>query len=318
MISVVVPVYNVEKYLKKCIDSVLKQSFKDFELILVDDGSTDNSGAICDEYADDENIKVVHKENGGLADARNVGIDNSTGDYITFLDSDDFIKKDYLSILYNIAIKTKTDVVISKFINFYEGREPNENGDEDYKFSVVSKEECYRKMLLQEDIDVSATAKMYAKRVFDNIRFVKGQLYEDINIVDQVIEKANGIAITDYAGYCYLQRKGSIMYGNFNESRMSLLQATDRLLQLMKSKYPHNIEAAIYRDIYCSFHLLGRSVMDDDYKEISNQLRKRILSQKKFIFKSRFCQKKEKLATLVLMFGLPVYKLIWKNYKRDI
>ena len=105
-ISIIVPVYNVEKYLKRCIDSILNQSFTDFELILVDDGSTDNSGEIIDEYAiKDERIKVIHKENGGLSSARNVGIEYSKGNYIAFVDSDDYINKNMYKILYKNAIK---------------------------------------------------------------------------------------------------------------------------------------------------------------------------------------------------------------------
>lgn len=318
MISVIIPVYNVEKYLEKCINSVLNQSYEDFEIILVDDGSTDNSGVICDKYSEIKKVKVIHKENGGLADARNVGIDNSNGEYITFLDSDDYIKNDYLNSLYSIAIETKSDIVISKFKNFYEGQEFSEDEKKDFKCSVVSKEECYRKMLLQDEIDVSATAKLYARYIFDNVRFIKRQLYEDINIVDQIIEKSKSIAITDYEGYYYLQRKGSIMYGNFSMSRMSLIEATERLLKLMQSKYPVNIDAAKYRYIYCTFHLLGRSIMDDDYNEVSKQLRQRIMNEKKFIFKSGLCHKKEIVATVILMLGLPVYKWAWKRYKSDM
>lgn len=318
MISVVIPVFNVEKYLRKCIDSVLNQSYKDYEIVLIDDGSTDDSGRICDEYAKNEKIRVIHKENGGLADARNVGIDNSFGEYITFLDSDDYIKNDYLSTLYSIALETGSDVVISKFVNFYEKQEIIDNEMSNFKYNLISKEECYRKMLLQDGIDVSATAKLYSNHIFNNIRFVKGQLYEDINIVDQIIETAGNIAVTDYAGYYYLQRTGSIMYGSFSMARMSLIEATERLLKLMKEKYPANVDAAKYRYIYCSFHLLGRSIMDDEYYEVSKELRKRILKEKTFIFKSGLCKKKEIMATVFLIMGLHTYKLVWKSYKKNM
>ena len=110
-ISVIVPVYNVEKYLTKCVDSIMNQTYKDLEIILVDDGSTDNSGKICDEYVKkDKRFKVIHKKNGGLSDARNVGIKNSTGEYLSFIDSDDYIDNDMIECLYNACIKNNADI----------------------------------------------------------------------------------------------------------------------------------------------------------------------------------------------------------------
>lgn len=316
MISIIVPIYNVEKYLKKCIESVLNQTYKNFELVLVDDGSFDNSGIICDEYGDIENIVVVHKVNGGLADARNKGIEVSRGDYITFLDSDDYIRSDYLETLYNILCKTSADIVISNFINVYEDEPIIEKSIKKIEYKCISKSECYRRMLLQDGIDVSSTAKLYSKRIFDSIRFKKGQLYEDINIISDVIEKTQNIAITNYAGYFYLQRLGSIMYSDFKSERLVLLDATNRLIELMKEQYPENIDAARYRDIYCTFHLLGRSIVNNNFKQISTIFRNKIIKNKSFIFSSSLFDNKEKIATLFLWFGLPVYKFFWKIYKK--
>lgn len=316
MISIIVPVYNVEKYLKKCIESVLNQTYKNFELVLVDDGSTDNSGVICDGYGDKENIVVVHKANGGLADARNKGIEVSRGEYITFLDSDDYIKSDYLETLYNILYKTGADIVISNFINIYEKKITIENPTKKIKYKCISKSECYRRMLLQDGIDVSSTAKLYSKNIFDSIRFKKGQLYEDINIISDVIEKAQNIAITNYAGYFYLQRFGSIMYSDFKSERLVLLDATNRLIDLMKEEYPENIDAARYRDIYCTFHLLGRSIVNNNYKQLSMMFRNKIINNKSFIFGSSLFDYREKIATLILWSGLTAYKFFWKIYKK--
>ncbi|WP_455719406.1 glycosyltransferase family 2 protein [Agathobacter sp.] len=314
MISVIVPVYNVEKYLEKCIESILHQTYKDFELVLIDDGSSDSSGIICDEYGDRDNIVIVHKTNGGLADARNRGIEISRGDYITFIDSDDYIRSDYLETLYEVLCKTDVDIVISNFINIHEGKNITQNITKNLEYGRISKSECYRRMLLQDGIDVSSTAKLYSKRIFDAVRFKKGQLYEDINIISDVVERATNIAITNYAGYFYLQRLGSIMYSEFKTERLVLLDATNRLINLMKERYPENVEAAMYRDIYCTFHLLGRSIVDNKYTKISSTLRKKIINNRTFIFNSCLFDNKERIATLILLAGLPVYKFFWKIY----
>ena len=126
-ISIIVPVYNVEKYLEKCVRSILAQTFTDFELILVDDGSPDSSGAMCDQFAEqDQRVKVIHKENGGLSDARNAGIEIATGEYLGFVDSDDYIADDMYELLYTNIVKEDADLSICGIYDVYEGKEPVE------------------------------------------------------------------------------------------------------------------------------------------------------------------------------------------------
>ncbi|MFR2551722.1 MAG: glycosyltransferase [Clostridioides difficile] len=126
-ISIIVPVYNVEKYLEKCVRSILAQTFTDFELILVDDGSLDSSGAMCDQFAEqDQRVKVIHKENGGLSDARNAGIELATGEYLGFVDSDDYIADDMYELLYTNIVKEDADLSICGIYDVYEGKEPVE------------------------------------------------------------------------------------------------------------------------------------------------------------------------------------------------
>jgi glycosyltransferase involved in cell wall biosynthesis len=132
-ISIIVPVYDVEKYLKKCVDSILNQTFKDFELILVDDGSPDNSGAICDQYAEkDSRVRVIHKENGGLSDARNAGIEVARGKYLGFVDSDDFVNEDMYKQLYTSIIENNADLSICGIFDLYEGKTPIKKTEKNY------------------------------------------------------------------------------------------------------------------------------------------------------------------------------------------
>lgn len=317
MVSIIVPVYNVEKYIDKCIQSILNQTFQDYEVILVDDGSTDNSGKVCDTYRLDSKIKVIHKENGGLSDARNVGLDVCRGDYVLFIDSDDYVKDDYVETLVNIAHSADADLVISHYINVYEEKLP-ESEDVNKTFQLITKSECYRRMLLQNGIDVSSVAKLYRSTILKKIRYTKGRLYEDIDVIDKIIEESHQIAVTDYVGYYYLQRTGSIMYGEFNEKRLALLESAEHLLQLMKEKYPENIDAAIRRYVYCNFHLLGRSIVDRKYIIISKQLRKNILKYKRNIFFEKIFNRKERMATIILLLGLLPFEMIWRKYKKRI
>lgn len=314
-VSIIVPVYNVEKYIEKCIQSILTQTYKDYELILVDDGSTDDSGKICDSFEFHSKIKVIHKENGGLSDARNAGIDVCSGRYILFIDSDDYVKNDYVDTLVTIAYGADADLVISRSVSFYEGELPVRQ-DEGKTFEKINKSECYRRMLLQDGIDVSSWAKLYRRTIFERIRFSKGRLYEDIDIIDKIIEVSHQIVVTDYAGYYYRQRKDSIMYGQFSESRLVLLRSIERLMELMGEKYPENMDAAKRRYVYCNFHLLGRSILDEKYAPFSRQFRNNILKYKKEIFIRDIYTVKERFATLLLLPGLFPFKIVWGRYKK--
>lgn len=314
MISVIVPVYNVENYIRKCIESILNQTYRNFELIIVDDGSTDGGGKLCDEYEVYSYVKVIHKENGGLSDARNCGLDNAKGEYITFIDSDDWIEKDFLQKLINIAEETGADLVVSQIQVVYDNhKDPVDKNS--IAFEKVSREVCYRKMLLQEGVDVSASAKLYKSELFQNIRYAKGLLYEDLYIISDIIEKTDTIVITDYTGYYYLQRQGSIMYGKFTENRLDLLKGIEKLKVLMEKRYPNNSDAAFHREIYCTFHLLGRSILSDEYIEYSKKFRKDVVDHLKDILVSNLFTIKEKCAAIILACGLKLYKRIWLKYK---
>lgn len=313
-ISVIVPIYNVEKYLKKCIDSIIFQTYRDFELILVDDGSTDRCPEICDDYAKKyDYIRVIHKKNGGLSDARNVGICNSKCNYITFIDADDYINPHFLEIMLDAIIKYSADIVISGLNNCYEDQKIVEQLD-NVESNIFSKEQVYKKILMQDGIDVSANAKLYKKEIFKDIKYPVGQLYEDIQIIDKIIERCNKIVITTYLGYNYLQRSGSIMYSKMSDDRLVLLDKAHELLEFINKNYPNISNAAIRRYIYCNFHILGRSILSNEYLGVCKKIRKDIMGYKKNIFFDNIYSKKEKLATFVLIFGLRIYKLFWKLY----
>lgn len=219
-LSIIVPVYNVEKYLKKCVESILCQTFSDYELILVDDGSTDNCPAICDEYARmDCRVRVIHKKNGGLSDARNAGLGIARGIYVGFVDSDDFIHPQMYEALMFLGEKSMADMVQCEFCKFF--------ADEEAVIKEIEVEEISAQLFTGEEIigdfndkkqiiHSTVCNKIYQRAIFQNIKFPKGYFYEDSYIHLSTLEKARIIAKTSVALYFYRQRSGSIMHSEYS------------------------------------------------------------------------------------------------------
>lgn len=207
-ISIIVPVYNVEKYIIKCLESVKRQSFDNFECLIIDDGSKDNSIELAEKYVKDDNrFKIYHKENGGLSDARNYGINLSKGEYLFFLDSDDYIADTLLADAYQMAKKHDSDIVCFDMMYVYEDGRDNEissGGD----FEVTSYQE--NKSLIF--INNSANNKLYKRRFLEDKRFIKGMWYEDLAVVPTWLARANNVSHVGKALYYYVQRSGSISH----------------------------------------------------------------------------------------------------------
>lgn len=223
LLSVIVPVYNVEKYICKCVDSILNQTYKNLEIILIDDGSKDSSGAKCDELAKKDNrIKVYHKENGGLSDARNYGIQKSTGKYLGFVDSDDFINLNMFQILmdnikqYDADISTCARITINEGTNIdtYTKNEPNEPK------CLTSRDAIIDLFTKNEYVFHAAWDKIYKRELFRNIEFPVGRLFEDAAIMYRLFEKAKTIVTTKSKLYYYIQRNGSISNCSYNERKV--------------------------------------------------------------------------------------------------
>ena len=215
LISIIVPVYKVEKYLEKCIESILTQTYKNIEVILVDDGSPDNCPAICDRYAvKDNRIRVIHKKNGGLSDARNAGLAVAKGDFISFIDSDDFVSKDFCELLLEASIKEKADMAICNYLVV------DEDGNliQEKNLHLPIKDGCINS---QEFIKgycgkygwyyVIACNKIYKKKLFENIKYPIGKQHEDAFVIHHLAKQCNRIACIKKGLYFYVQRKGSIM-----------------------------------------------------------------------------------------------------------
>lgn len=252
-ISVIVPVYNVEKYIHKCLDSILNQTFTDFEVILVDDGSPDNCGNICDEYAKTDNrIIVIHRVNGGLSAARNSGIDwafqNSNSEFLTFIDSDDSVSETYLERLIN-SIDDNADIVTCKLQFLIEETHKIEV---DGSFGTTpeyftGKEAVIHLYKMDNKVRTEAWAKLYRKKMFRNIRFPEGKIHEDQFIIPILLYNSrNVIAINDPL-YTYYIRNNSITHGNFSAKRFDDIDALQSCEDFFKEKNETEITELVSR-----------------------------------------------------------------------
>ena len=213
LISVIVPIYNVEPYLKPCIDSIINQTYKNLEIILIDDGSTDNCPAICDEYAQNDNrITVIHKKNSGQSDARNIGIEKSTGDYIFFVDSDDYIELSAIGKLLNISLSNNSDLVVADiFIVSFEQNVFFQQKNENHLVNYNSQEAAKHYV----DKPWGPWNKLYKKQVHKNVFFPSGKIHEDEAIMFQILKNCNIITQTTEKLYYYRKRPNSTTSKNY-------------------------------------------------------------------------------------------------------
>jgi len=250
-VSVIVPVYRVEKYLLKCIDSILAQTFRDFELLLVDDGSPDRCGEFCDAYAlADNRVRVIHKENGGLSSARNAGIDAASGAYILFVDSDDYLPPNHVGVLYDLLIKYDADIAAGS-VQYVPG--PNICHSE----TLFTRSQCIEAILYRNGITDCACSKLYKASLFQDTLFTEGILSEDFDLFYRLFSKADSVAVTDQTTYFYVQRSGSLLSQKFNRQFLNRMDICERLISDVSRDCPRILPAAYSRAVDENVWLYG-------------------------------------------------------------
>ncbi|MGL5752407.1 MAG: bifunctional glycosyltransferase/CDP-glycerol:glycerophosphate glycerophosphotransferase, partial [Paraclostridium sp.] len=270
-VSIVVPIYNVEKYIHRCVDSIINQSYKNLEIILVNDGSLDNCGSISEEYAKKDNrIKVVHKENGGLSDARNFGMKKITGEYTFFLDSDDWITADIIENLVKVSIENNADVVQSGFYYAYEDyllfddRYYKEN-----ELVILDNKTLMKELVINDKIKNFAWGKLYKTTLVKEIPFKKGVLFEDVFWAHKVMQKVSTYAVFNKPMCYYLQRSDSIS-GNYNIKNLDIIDGLIERHEFIENNYKE-LKYYSYKRILktCLMHyeLLEKSSQVDKNKE---------------------------------------------------
>ena len=275
-ISVVIPVYNVEDYLHYAIDSLVNQTHKNFEVLLINDGSTDNSGKLCDKYAQEYDwIRVFHKENGGLSDARNYGVLKATNEWIFFLDPDDYIEPFTFELLTLIRAKYQADLISTKVqtTNEYEKYFAEQFNLESSQ--RVTKEEALELMLEDKVATVSACSKLYKKQILEMRPFPIGKIYEDFFVVAEHLRLAEQIVISPVVTYHYYRRPGSIVQSQFTDKRFDFFEAGEYNRNQIKQFYSGNsVEKALnLKIVQGSFHI-SEAAASTDTKALRNIVKK--------------------------------------------
>lgn len=318
-VSVIVPVYNVEKYLHKCLSSILNQTMREIEIILVDDGSTDGSGVICDEYAGkDERVRVIHKENGGLSDARNAGVKKAASDYVLFVDGDDYIKETMIECLYKLAVQHRVDMTVCGVYNVYSnGEKPQCEVLEEFQCDNV---EAFGHVLVGQKIPGTVCNKLIKREIAQSLVFPVGRLYEDAFYTTQLMQHVQSVYVTTEPMYYYFHRAGSITTTPFQKQDMDLVDAYEKNFAVVEKKFPQITEQAKFRLDWAYFTILDRMLQlenyqsPEDYKRVVKYLKKNTWS----VVKSKYFYKSRKIGAVGLFLSVKIYKaMVNYNIKKN-
>lgn len=314
LISVVIPVYNVESFLKRCLDSVLCQTYTNLEIIVVNDGSNDGSGTICDEYSEkDKRIRVIHQANGGLSAARNSGIKVATGEYITFIDSDDWIENGYIQYLYDLLKKYNADFSQCAFKYIDKEDDLYNNVTNTGKEYLLNQEEALVDLLLTKHIISSAWGKLYKRIFFNTFTYPEGKLFEDVPVTYDIVLHSHKVVFGDRPYYNYFYNNESISKASFNLRRLDVITFIEESISKVLEKFPNlskESQIAIFR---INFGVLLSFKDKHDYPNIQKVTYKRIISSRRFVILNRNTSFKEKVKALSTYFSKGV---VWTLFKR--
>ena len=314
LLSVIVPVYNVESYLSRCVDSILSQSGVMLEVLLVDDGSTDASGKICDSYAArDGRVKVIHKENGGLSSARNTGLDRASGDYVTFVDSDDYLEPEAYGPMLDLAESCGAKLVCGGRYDVDGDTGEKTVGLCPKKTERITGEDMVGRIFLWDGCDSSACDKLYHRSLFAKLRYPDGRVCEDVPVIYRIVLEAQWVVLWDKPFYNYYHRPGSITTAAVSEKTFHFSQHTAEIYPYIRDHYPRIEPQARYLRVKSLSHLLlvldqaepeTRRQFAGEYRQARRELRKHT----SFFLTSSWFGNQERLRDLLLVLGL--YRLL--------
>jgi glycosyltransferase involved in cell wall biosynthesis len=319
-ISIIVPVYNLEPYIRGCLESILAQTFSNFEVILVNDGSTDRSGDICDEFSKlDSRVKVVDQEYGGVSAARNSGVKASQGEYIGFVDGDDYIDKNMYQGLYILCKETNSDISICKL-----GREINGeliNKGQDHFIKEMDNTEAMRELFKGVLYRFSLCNKLFKRKCFENIQFPEGRIHEDLSTTYKLFANADKAVFTNFVGYIYVKRENSILTSRFNAKRLDAFIGWDEMLTFMKKRYPELssefISCYVYGCVDNIYYIINQVDNKDDLRKYIGCLQIYIKKYYKQIIFSNFISFKYKYLITLLTYSTGLL-LLSNNIKKLI
>ncbi len=317
LISVIIPVYNVGKYLQRCIDSVLRQTYQNLEIILVDDGSEDVSGDICEfNKSKDRRIQVIHKENGGQSDARNTGIAVAAGEYITFLDSDDYVASDYVEYLYTLIRIYHADISTCKNVkvSIEEEREMVSRGEP----LILNGVEAAKHNLYQKNISTPPWGKLYRMNLFQGIKYPIGKIYEDLGTTYKLLAKANRVAVGNEVKYFYWQNQNGTMSRDFSPQKMDRVEMAGQVLQDVRENIPDLLSAAESRFFLANVQVLREVPFNRKYQSEIRILKTNIKEYRKRVMKDSETKRITRLMAMSSYLGFRFMKVEGIVYKKLI
>lgn len=318
-VSVIVPVYNVKEYLAKCIDSLINQSYSEYEIILVDDGSNDGSEMICDEYAQRNNkVKVFHKKNGGLSDARNYGIKHSESKYIIFVDSDDYVDSNYIEYLNTLISKYSADMAVTGFV--YEKNDIETFHVASKREQCVNNEIAFQKMCYGNEIPIMAWGKIMKRDLLMEYPFPYGVLNEDVGTIYKIILNSEKIAVGCKATYHYVLRNSSILHSDNKKKFFYGVKASNEILREVKRREmsQDSLVAAYGRILIESIGLLHRTVSDlNVYKEASTLVKKSLKKKIYIILFDNNLSLSKRLQIFIFMISSNSYRIMYLLKKKE-
>lgn len=320
LVTIIIPVYNVEKYLDKAVQSAVNQTYKNIEIYLVDDGSKDDSGKKCDLWmTKDDRIRVIHKENGGLSSARNAALDVCVGDYIYFMDSDDYIDEKAIELMLEVVYKTGARMIEAPFIHVYENKTSVRAALEDVK--IMNTVEAIKFDLGAGGGAVSSCSKLFVKDIFSNYRFAEGKLNEDHFSIVDLLSMAQDIAVEPKPLYYYYHRQNSITTKSFSRKSLDDLEAAQKNYELIKSQFPEAMNVAEFRLDFSTLKIIDKIMLSEPIveKELLNALINDVKKHKRRILRSSYFTKKRKISFVLLIISKSLYCwFVRDNAKKSI
>ena len=320
LVSIIIPAYNVSGYLPKCLDSVLDQTYSNFQAIIIDDGSTDESPNICDRYAEkDHRFVVRHQQNAGLSAARNAGLKLAKGDYIFFLDSDDYLAEDCVEYLISLAQRTKSSISICPHYECRANNLHNFNTTRE-KTANLPVEKAIKNMLLERGFNLQVTPKLFERRLFEQspkIRFPENEIHEDVATTYRLFLRSyennpnTTIAFGATPKYFYNIRSSSYTNSKFDERKLALITRTDEMCDQIDQVFPNLSDTTNLRRIHARFSILRQT----NDKKLIESLSSYIKSHKTWISKNPEAGKRDKLALVSLKIGPSIFRTAWRFYE---
>ena len=313
-VSIVVPVYNVEDCLSYCVDSLRQQTYKNIEIILVDDGSTDSSGEICDQYArEDDRIKVLHIENGGLSNARNTGVKESSTDWIVFIDSDDYYDHRAIEYLVELRDKYRVDLVATPVIEVRNYENSDFLGDFREKYSgKLDRRTALEQMFYGNYVGTHSGGKLYKKEILLRFPYPNGMLYEDLSLAYEHIASCENIAVSDLNLYKYYRRPGSIVNSKYSDRLLDFYKVIEWNRSYIERDYPNDKEmrrALNVRYVFNGLHVVHAMLSSGMYSDV-NKIRKEYTRYFNDIIPNPNITGKNKVKYLLLLLSPRLYSTV--------